>query len=56
MLEIERRIGSVIGERTGSSNGEGTLDSAKFLMGDEGGVGGEANVDLVGLQEAGHVL
>lgn len=45
-----------IGKRTGSSDGEGALDSAKFLVGDEGGVGSVANVDLVGLQEAYDVL
>lgn len=43
-------------KRTGSSDGEGTLNSAEFLVGDEGGVGSETNVDLVGLQEAGDVL
>lgn len=41
---------------TGGSNGEGALDSAELLVGDEGGVGSETNVDLVGLQEAGDVL
>jgi hypothetical protein len=51
-----KRVEGGIGERTGSSDGEGTLDSAEFLVGDERGVGGETNVDLVGLQEAGDVL
>lgn len=45
-----------IGERTGSGDGEGALDSAEFLVGNEGGVCGVADVDLVGLQEANDVL
>jgi hypothetical protein len=44
------------GKPTGSSNGEGALNSAKLLVSDEGGVGSETNIDLVGLQEAGDVL
>jgi hypothetical protein len=56
MLAIGRKIGNVIGERTGSSDGERSLDSAEFLVGDERRVGSETNVDLVGLQEAGDIL
>lgn len=42
--------------RTGCSNGERTLDSAEFLVGDEGRVSGIPDVDLARLQEAADIL
>lgn len=41
---------------TGSGDGERTLDRTKLFVSDEGRVGHEANVNLVALEEAGHVL
>ena len=41
---------------TSSSDGQGSLNSAKLLVGDKRGVSGETDVDLAGLQVAADVL
>lgn len=42
--------------RTSSSNGERTLDSAEFLVGNERRVSGVSDIDLTRLQEAADIL
>lgn len=41
---------------TSSSDGEGALDGAEFLVRDERGVSGVADVNLAGLEETADVL
>lgn len=51
-------LGGLLGEvsRTGSSNGERTLDSAEFLVGNERRVSRVPDIDLARLQEAADIL